>query len=190
MLSVGERVIHPTIPGIASVQGVDADYLTLKYGPKDVRRLSQKHPVTSLVRKATPAEIEMAQSFVLWTDPDTGIATRLDKRFLDVIGHLLVGRDNAVTTAELLDLMGAPDTDSNRRQIRGAIDYYITEHAIAICSISSASGGYFVASHPSEVEEAVNEKRKKAASLQKSAARLASFDIEASKRSHRNFLTA
>lgn len=187
MVAIGDCVVHPSIPGIASVQGIDADYITLKYGAKDVRRLSQKHPVTSLIRKATEEEIEKAQSFILWTDPDTGTPTRLDKRFLEVIRYLSVGRDGAITTVELLDLMGTPDTDTHRRQVRGAIDYYISQHSIAICA---SNGGYFIADTHSEVWDAVSEKMEKAENLQKSAQRLNSLDIEASKRSHRNFLTA
>jgi len=103
----------------------------------------------------------------IWTNPETGKSVK----FYPVINHLKIGQPQAITSSDLLALLGQEDNDSNRRQLRAAIDYYLIEEGVQICVTSD---GYFIASSKEDLLLAASEKEMKANSLLRSAARLRS----------------
>lgn len=129
-------------------------------------------------RPATEADLPYIE--YLFTDENTGeIQTlKIQKVFIEAIpAFIKIGKDNAVPTKNVLSYISKKDTDTNRRQFRAAVGWWI-DRGLVICSTTS---GYFVAANSAEVNDCVVNKRRQADANLKRAAFLESMDVEASK---------
>lgn len=115
----------------------------------------------------------------LYTDDDSGEVheLKLQKDFIHAVTKLLeIGRCTAKTAAAILDSIDKPDTDTNRRQFRAAVAYWIDKGILIV----SSSNGYFVASSAEEVEACIVNKERQAKANLRRAAHLRTMDIIAS----------
>lgn len=124
------------------------------------------------------------EPITLWVDRDTGLETKLKTKFIrGALRFIDFGSARAITASRFLELMGEKETDSNRRQLRGAFDYLIYERGLPICALSSIQGGYFIAQWTDEVAAALEDKRKKIASLQKTVQHMERMSLQDSRES-------
>lgn len=87
-----------------------------------------------------------------WTDPITSEVHRCPPIYFSLMQHVGSGAEHAVHAAALLRKMGLPVKGASERHLRKAV-FILQRKGVAIISIRSTRGGYYLARTLEELEQ-------------------------------------
>lgn len=151
MIKVGSKVRHTCGEWIGTILEMIGDN-----AGDPIYRVDKKGTVVIATEKNLAILTPPKPVVMEWTDPVTGEEHTCPEHYLTGLQtHIGTGKANAKLASILLELMGEPNNESNKRHIRAAA-MYLKNTGIPVIGLRSGKGGYFIAGTKSEVDDYVS----------------------------------
>lgn len=173
----GDRVKNPEY-GTGTIHGFRFDHWSVEFDnePGITRHMSTRSLTLLNTLPKKDRFAKKRETHLLWTDSETGEHVWLPKDFIRAFVQAVgIGRTNMMVCADLLKKMEIPDTDTNRRRLRGVSDYLHSE-GVLVVSVRSTKGGYFIAESAEERDRYAADQRKFAESMLATASLVENLD--------------